>query len=500
MFGHNVGPESWKRLLFPPTLELWRARRSADGGLEVQADPPERPRYALIGVRSCDLHAIAVQDRIFVEGPWADPDYSARREGAFIVAVNCGQAAATCFCVSMGTGPRAEAGFDLALTELLDARRAPLSRRGRERARRGGAGRAPVAGGRGRRRGGRRAGRPRAPRRRWAATLDTTDIRDLLYRNREHPRWDEVADRCLTCGNCTMVCPTCFCSSVDDVTDLAGEEADARARAGSPASRSSTPTSTAASVRSSTKARYRQWMTHKLASWIDQFGTSGCVGCGRCITWCPVAIDITEEAAAIRATDGEGRCGRLTRCSPRSPALAGLPAEHLELIAGCARNRVFAAGELPDARGRAGGRLLRDPPAATWRSRPTSRSAARSRSRRCTTATWSAGPGSCRRTGRCSTPAPWRRRTRSAFDGAACARKCEADHDLGYELMTPLHGRDRRAPPGDPAPAARPLWPRPRLTPPRRGPMVPVPFRVAGVRARPPTPGRSSSRPSRRAP
>jgi sulfhydrogenase subunit beta (sulfur reductase) len=301
VFGHNVGPESWKRHLFQPTLELWRARRSADGGLEVQKASPERPRYAFIGVRSCDLHAIAVQDRIFVEGPWADPDYSARREGAFIVAVNCGQAAATCFCVSMGTGPRAESGFDLALTELLDADgHRFLVEVGSER-------------------GGEVLGdlpsRPAEAADRDAAEqvsartasqmgreLDTTDIRDLLYRNREHPRWDEVADRCLTCGNCTMVCPTCFCSSVDDATDLAGEEATRVRRWESCFSLEHSYVN-GGHVRSSTKARYRQWMTHKLASWIDQFGTSGCVGCGRCITWCPVAIDITEEAAAIRATD-----------------------------------------------------------------------------------------------------------------------------------------------------------------------------------------------------
>ena len=133
-------------------------------------------------------------------------------------------------------------------------------------------------------------------------TLDTTDIRDLLYRNREHPRWDEVADRCLTCGNCTMVCPTCFCSSVEDVTDLAGEEAT-RVRSWESCFTLEHSYIHGGSVRTSGKARYRQWMTHKLASWIDQFGTSGCIGCGRCITWCPVAIDITEEAAAIRATD-----------------------------------------------------------------------------------------------------------------------------------------------------------------------------------------------------
>jgi ferredoxin len=302
VFGHNVGPESWKRQLFQPTLELWRARRSADGGLEVQEDTAERPRYAFIGVRSCDLHAIAVQDRIFVDGPWADSDYSERREGAFIVAVNCGQAAATCFCVSMGTGPRAESGFDLALTELLDeGGHRFLVEVGSER---GGevlqelASRAAEAGdeeaaGRAVERAVSQMGR----------TLDTADIRDLLYRNRDHPRWDEVADRCLTCGNCTMVCPTCFCASVDDVTDLAGEEAT-RVRRWESCFSLEHSYMNGGHVRSSTKARYRQWMTHKLASWIDQFGTSGCVGCGRCITWCPVAIDITEEAAAIRASDG----------------------------------------------------------------------------------------------------------------------------------------------------------------------------------------------------
>ncbi len=304
LFGHNVGPESWKRLLFPPTLALWKARRSAEGELEVHEDASERPRYALIGVRSCDLHAIAVQDRTFLEGPWGDDDYRARREHAFIVAVNCGQAAATCFCVSMGTGPRAESGFDLALTELLDGGRHRFlvevgSERGAEVLNEIPSRAAETSDEQAAERAVERAASQ------MGRSLDTTDIRDLLYRNQEHPRWDEVADRCLTCGNCTMVCPTCFCSSVDDVTDLAGEEATRVRRWESCFSLEHSYVN-GGSVRASGKARYRQWMTHKLASWIDQFGTSGCVGCGRCITWCPVAIDITEEAAVIRATDGGG--------------------------------------------------------------------------------------------------------------------------------------------------------------------------------------------------
>ena len=246
----------------------------------------------------------------------------------------------------MGTGPRASRGFDLALTELLDDGGHRFSSRsaasaGAEVLGRGSRTRRP-------RPATSRAADQRAPRRpprRWAARSTSTDIRDLLYRNREHPRWDEVADRCLTCGNCTMVCPTCFCSDRRGRHRPDRRGGRARARAGTPASRSTTPTSTAAASGGSRKSRYRQWMTHKLATWIDQFGTSGCVGCGRCITWCPVAIDITEEAAAIRATDLGAEAHRAMRTIDELlsevPAFdrAGLRSQ-LELIAGCAVNRV----------------------------------------------------------------------------------------------------------------------------------------------------------------
>jgi ferredoxin len=307
LFGYNVGPNSWKSHLFPPTLRLWKARRSDGGALQVEEEPTERPPYAFIGVRSCDIAAIAVQDRTFVDGPWADDDYRARRQDAFIVAVNCGKAGGTCFCVSMGTGPRASSGYDLALTELLDggAHRF-LVEVGSERGAELLAELPHAAAGPGDDAAAEREVERAASQ--MGRELDTTDIRDLLYRNREHPRWDEVADRCLTCGNCTLVCPTCFCSSVDDTTDLAGEEAS-RVRRWESCFTLEHSYIHGGSVRTSGKARYRQWMTHKLASWIDQFGTSGCVGCGRCITWCPVAIDITEEAAAIRATDTGDRGG-----------------------------------------------------------------------------------------------------------------------------------------------------------------------------------------------
>jgi ferredoxin len=300
VFAHAVGHDSLKRFLFPPVLAVWHARRDADGGLALEAPEPP-PRYAFVGVRSCDLHAVAIQDRVFLGDRFVDEDYEARRRDALFIAVNCSRAGGTCFCASMQTGPKVTGGHDLALTELIDAEGHRFlvevgSPRGAELL-------AEVD------------HRPAQPQEQVAAeaavdrtrasmgrSLDTTDIRDLLQANAEHPRWDDVADRCLSCGNCTMVCPTCFCSSAEDTTDLAGDEA-VHTRVWDSCFTLEHSYVNGGSVRRSGRSRYRQWMTHKLSTWIDQFGTSGCVGCGRCITWCPVAIDITEETAAIRATD-----------------------------------------------------------------------------------------------------------------------------------------------------------------------------------------------------
>ena len=300
LFGYAVGPHSWKRFLHAPRLELWRAERSGDG-FRVVTEAEPAAKLAFIGVRSCELHAIRVQDRVLLEGPYVDPHYRARRADAFVVAVNCGQAGGTCFCVSMATGPKATFGFDLALTEIGAAAGpgflvevgteagaqilAELPHRAPHPAEIEAAD-AVVA------RTAHSMGR----------ALEAGDVREVLLRNLEHPRWDAVAERCLTCGNCTMVCPTCFCTSVEDETDLAGERAT-RTRRWDSCFTMDFSYLHGGSVRGTARARYRQWLTHKLATWIDQFGTSGCVGCGRCITWCPVAIDLTEEVAAIRASE-----------------------------------------------------------------------------------------------------------------------------------------------------------------------------------------------------
>jgi formate hydrogenlyase subunit 6/NADH:ubiquinone oxidoreductase subunit I len=304
LFGYSVGPQSWKRYLHPSDVRLWSAeRRGPTFRILNNETGPNRP-YAFLGVRACELAAIAVQDRVLLGDQYRDPIYGEGRAKVFVVAVQCTQAAATCFCASMGSGPRAQGGFDLALTELVgtDGHRFVVET-GSER----GAGvlaelQTVLA---------TSADLQEAESavdeavRQQVRSIDITGIKELLYENFEHPRWDNVAARCLTCANCTMVCPTCFCTTVEDVSDVTGEHAERWRRSDSCFTLNFSYIH-GGNVRSSAKARYRQWMTHKLASWIDQFGTSGCVGCGRCITWCPVGIDITEEAQAIRSGGGHG--------------------------------------------------------------------------------------------------------------------------------------------------------------------------------------------------
>lgn len=301
LFGYAMGPHSWKKFLSPPVQRLWRARRGEEG-LEVEADTDAPPRYAFLGIRPCELKAIEVQDRVFVEGPRVDPSYLSRRENIFVVAVNCGHAGGTCFCVSMQTGPRATFGYDLALTEVVgNGSHYFVAETGTGA---GGEVMSHVPHREAREEEVAAADRVlRDTAGRMGRTMETSGIKELLYRNYENPRWEDVARRCLTCANCTFVCPTCFCHAVEDVTDLGGGHAERR-RSWDFCFTMDFSYIHGGSVRSSAKSRYRQWMTHKLATWIDQFGTSGCVGCGRCITWCPVGIDITEETRAIRESEG----------------------------------------------------------------------------------------------------------------------------------------------------------------------------------------------------
>jgi sulfhydrogenase subunit beta (sulfur reductase) len=296
-FGYAVGPHSWKRYLHPPEIRLFSAERDGES-FRILPETGAPAKRAFLGVRACELAAISIQDRVLLGRPYADPAYRRHREGVLVIAVNCTQAAATCFCSSMGTGPQVRDGYDLVMTELTGPEGHQFlveagSEAGREILEEIGC-RAAMA------EECRRAEASVDAAASQMRALRTEGIREALYAALEHPRWDEVARRCLACANCTMVCPTCFCTTVEEISDITGDHVERWRKWDSCFSQNFSYIH-GGSVRSSIRSRYRQWLTHKLASWIDQFGTSGCVGCGRCITWCPVGIDITEEVAALRA-------------------------------------------------------------------------------------------------------------------------------------------------------------------------------------------------------
>ncbi len=297
LFGYVVGQRGLKYFLHPPQLKLYSAERE-NGEFRILFEQDPAPRYAFIGPRACELAAMARQDRVLLEDRYPDMHYDARRRGAFVVAVQCTVSAATCFCASLGTGPRAQSGFDLALTESVDDGQPHfLVEVGSEE---GASVLAEIETSEASAEQMRKAVEAvDAAGSKQSRCLKTTGLKEALYDGFEDPHWDDVAARCLSCGNCTMVCPTCFCVTVEDTSDVTNKRAE-RWRKWDSCFTQSFSYIHGGSVRLTPKSRYRQWLTHKLAAWSDQFDSLGCVGCGRCITWCPAGIDITEEAAALQ--------------------------------------------------------------------------------------------------------------------------------------------------------------------------------------------------------
>lgn len=311
VFGVVHGPQSLKPFVFAPREPLVQIERSKDG-FAARPTFPQPEKVAIIGARACDLAGLNIQDQIFLKDAYRDPYYAARREGLFVIAVNCTRALPTCFCASMETGPRAKNGFDLALTEvddmllievgseaggdvLSDIPLPPASEK--------------VI--------GEAVKRIDICAHSQVRRLDHSRLPQALYDAHEHPRWDEVASRCLTCTNCTMVCPTCFCHTVEDTPDLLHHQS-VHTRLWDSCFSQNHGYIHGKNIRPTIKDRYRMWLTHKLSSWIDQFGMSGCVGCGRCITWCPVGIDLTEEVSVL-LTPGDQPTGSSQQGEGTSP-------------------------------------------------------------------------------------------------------------------------------------------------------------------------------------
>lgn len=294
-FAYATGPQAVKPMVFQPRETLWTTAKDATGHLRFEAVRRNPTPTAIIGIHACDLSALALQDAHFSGCRERDPAYLAQRDHLLLIAVHCSRSAATCFCASTGDGPAIQRGADLTLGELDDGLIiSAATNAGRRICRL-----LPLV-----------RVRPEqwAELRRKVADNGSTqqrrlpdhDLRPLLYDRLDSPHWQQIANRCLSCGNCTAVCPTCFCFHEFDVASADGTHSD-HVREWDSCFSTDHGHLAGLEVRGEERLRYRQWLLHKLGTWHEQYGRSGCVGCGRCITWCPVGIDLTAEVAALAA-------------------------------------------------------------------------------------------------------------------------------------------------------------------------------------------------------
>lgn len=300
IFSFSLGPDSFKRFFHPPLKELFGFKKTTKAISANRILKKEMP-IALIGVRACDISAIKLYDRIFLEGPVKDSIYDSLRKDALIIGVNCLRPGDNCFCSSMGAGPQIKDNFDIAVTELKDGliietgsaagkkimEEVPFEKITEADMRE-------------------KEAVSENCKRLIKKSVRSEELPWLIYKNLEHPRWSDIARRDLECGNCTQVCPTCFCNSTYDYVQLSGvvnkssEISGVRVMKWDSCFSKNFARVHGGNFRPSRRARFRQWMSHKLAYTFEQFGLTGCVGCGRCITWCPAGIDITQELEALR--------------------------------------------------------------------------------------------------------------------------------------------------------------------------------------------------------
>jgi sulfhydrogenase subunit beta (sulfur reductase) len=289
-----------------PQETLLRFRKNGNGYRPEEVLPQVKKRV-LLGVHPCDLHGILVLERTYL-GEKKDVHYAARRAGVLIVGLNCQNVRENCFCASVGTGPffgywmgqGPPQGCDVLLTDLGDRFLVETFGETGEQLLRNVEASPQTSDD-----VGEKLKREAAAQERFRKKLNTTDLPALLKRNARHPTWKITGNsRCLSCTNCNMVCPTCFCYDIweKSTLDLSVIE---RIRRWDSCQDERFAEVHGGNFRSTREARLRQFVSHKLSYWVEQFGCFGCVGCGRCISWCPTGIDLTEIAAEIRA--GEER-------------------------------------------------------------------------------------------------------------------------------------------------------------------------------------------------
>lgn len=244
----------------------------------------------IFGIRPCDAHAVTLLDSIFDQQEYIDPFWKSRRDRTILVGLGCHQPCNTCFCSSVGSGPFDPKGLDILMTDLGDVYtlevlsdkgstllngQMTLSEENQERM----------------------VAFQKKAEEGMPKVFETSGIREKLYHIFESGYWQKVSQSCLGCGVCTFLCPTCFCFDIVDET-----QRDERVRNWDTCMfRIYSQEASGHNPHPSRSERTRQRLMHKFAYWLDHINQIGCVGCGRCVQYCPVGLDIREMIRQAQA-------------------------------------------------------------------------------------------------------------------------------------------------------------------------------------------------------
>ena len=282
-----------KHFLFPQREEIMKYRLT---GRDMTFAGEEKgiEEAVLFGVRPCDARSFVLLDMLFNQEKYQDPGYIERREKTTVITLACVHPPyTTCFCAAVGGDPNSTAGADISLTDLGDSYLAEFMTPKGERFLRlwGGLQEADGA----------------ALAKKEAIVINAAkelgpqppagDIKPVLDRVFEHPFWETIHSRCLKCGTCTYLCPTCHCFDISDETK--GSDGVRIRNWDSCMYPLFTVTTSGHNPRPSQKERWRQRVMHKFKYYVDNFGAISCVGCGRCVMHCPVNIDIRKVVSDV---------------------------------------------------------------------------------------------------------------------------------------------------------------------------------------------------------
>jgi ferredoxin len=281
-----------KNIFFPHTETMMKYTRTPQG-MVFSSEVNEAGQSVLFGVRPCDAHSFVVLDKLFDQEKYKDQYYIAKRQNTTVITLACVKPPyATCFCTSVDGEPVSSEGADILLTDIGDEYLVELvTEKGAKLAGYFGDTKADAPA------EAKKAELAAKAKEAIKSKVPAHEVKPILDKNFDHPFWDTIHAKCLACGTCTYLCPTCHCFDISD--EVVGSDGIRLRSWDSCMFPLFTKETSGHNPRPSQKERWRQRTMHKFKYYIDMFNTIGCVGCGRCVMYCPVNLDIRKVVEDI---------------------------------------------------------------------------------------------------------------------------------------------------------------------------------------------------------